>query len=46
VRSQAVNVVIMGLDARFQFFPSIWFWFVLSVYEGLLAGATYGTNTV
>eukprot|EP00048_Salpingoeca_helianthica_P000435 m.41501 g.41501 ORF g.41501 m.41501 type:complete len:452 (+) comp10511_c0_seq3:151-1506(+) len=38
---EAVNVVVMGLDARFQFFPSIWFWFVLTVYEGLLAGATY-----
>lgn len=38
---ECVNVVFMGLDAHFKFLPSIWFWFVLAVYEGLLAGATY-----
>lgn len=38
---ECVNVLVMALDARFKFLPSIWIWFVLIVYEGLLAGATY-----
>ena len=39
---KAVNLVLMTLDSRFKLLPSLWIWFVLCVYEGLLAGATYG----
>jgi battenin len=38
---QAVNFVILFLDAYFRIIPSIWFIFAIIFWEGLLGGSTY-----
>ena len=39
---QAVNLIILAWDTRYQFISSIWVIFVWIIYEGLLGGAVYG----
>lgn len=38
---ESFNLIFMALDCRFKLLPSLWMWFILTFYEGLLAGATY-----